>query len=124
MPTPLERIRQARESMHRVRIQLLHPTPEALERGAVDLARAVEVLNGLDSASSEMDQLGVKQAVRAELAGLRKELHTVNELLQAAGHFYAGWAQLISGIDTGTSNYAAAGRARQGEPRRGLVIHG
>lgn len=124
MPTQLERIRQARQSLERVREKLLNPSAEALEAGAAEVALAVSLLQAMDPAASEMNQLGVKQAIRSELAGLRKGLRAVNELLQAAGRFYAGWAQLISGIDAGASNYASDGKARQGELRRGLVIHG
>ena len=123
MPRQLERIRQARESLERVREKLLSPSAEALEAGALEVARAVDLLQGI-AESDEDGKLGVRQALRAELSGLRRELGTVNELLQAAGRFYAGWAQLISGVDSGPSNYTSDGKARQTETRRGLVIHG
>jgi len=123
VPTQLEGIRQARQSVERVREKLLNPSAEALEYGEAEAARAVEFLQGMEQSAREEGKLGVRQSIRAELAGLRRELAAVNELLRAAGRFYQGWAQLISGVDSG-SNYAQDGKTRQGEGRGVLVIHG
>ena len=124
MPTQLERIRQARQSVERVREQLLNPSAEALESGAAEAARAVELLQGMDRSAREEGKLGIRQAMRSELAGLRRELGAVNELLRSAGRFYQGWAQLISSVDAAPTNYTPDGKARPGEPSRVVVIHG
>ena len=125
MPLELEKIRQARGSLEKVRQKLLQPTPQALESGAADVARAVECLRRVEtSLHSGGRRRAGGRAILAEIEGLRSDLRRVNELLEGAGKFYQGWARLMSSAAEDTANYTADGMA--GRPAAGsrLVLHG
>jgi hypothetical protein len=65
----LEKIKQARSSLERVRQKLLQPTVQALESGAGDVARAVECLQRVESSLATGGRHGpsAERAVRAEI---------------------------------------------------------
>ena len=127
MQEQLERVRQARRSLAKVRAKLLRPSVEAVESSAADVAKAVEHLQCVELAlkSSSRRPLMAERGVRTEIEGLRAELKQVNELLSGAGKFYQGWARLMSGgADDAPANYTAAGKARLAVCGSKVVLHG
>ena len=127
MQRQLEKLKQARSSLEKVRQKLLQPTLQSLESGAADVARAVECLQRVESGlkSGGRNRVGAERAMRAEIEGLHRDLRRVNALLEGAGKFYQGWARLMSGGAEDTAmNYTAEGKA--GRPASGcrLVLHG
>ena len=126
MQLELERIRQARGSVERVRQKLLQPTVQALESSAADVTRVVECLQQVETRlKSGGCRRGAERAIRAEIERLRGDVRRVNALLEGAGKFYRGWASLVSNGAEETANYTADGVA--GRPAAGrckLVVHG
>jgi len=123
----LERVRQARRSLAKVRTRLLRPSIEAVERSAAEVARAVEHLQTVESGlkSRSHQPLSEGRAVRTELERLRAELKQVNELFAGAGKFYQGWARLISGgADDAPANYTSAGKSGLVACSSKVVVHG
>jgi hypothetical protein len=122
----LEKIRQARGSLEKVRQKLLQPTVPSMESGAADVARAVECLQRVEACL----KLGGPQrgsagrAIRTEIEGLRSDLRLVNALLEGAGKFYQGWARLMSSGAEDTANYTAEGKTGHRAAGSRLVLHG
>src|ERR1700686_5206148 len=93
----LGQIRAARASLQKFRLKLLRPSIAALESGSADLMNAVECLERLEPIlrSRGPRPVGVEQALRLEVGGLRRDLQQVNALLAGAGRFYQGWSRLL-----------------------------
>jgi hypothetical protein len=123
----LEQARQARRILEKVRIRLLRPTVEALDRGAEDLSAAVRCLQRLETSLTQGGQrVAAPRALELEMANLRRELHCVKELVAGAGKFHVAWGRLMAATDEGTGNYTAAGDSaalKQVESGR-VVLHG
>jgi hypothetical protein len=122
----IERVRQARCLLERMRARLLRPTLGALDASAADLDLAVQCLRELDiSASSPIWNGLTRRRVEPEVLGLRRALRSVEELLKNAGKFYAGLARLLA-PDEAPANYTPAGA--QGPPPHAvegsIVLHG
>jgi hypothetical protein len=108
----LDKARQARRSLEKVRLKLLSPTIRALDSSASDLGVAIDCLEHLetDIASGQRRAPGWRRGLELEIGGLRRELREVNALMAGAGKFYEGWARLVSsGADDGPANYTARG---------------
>lgn len=124
----LGQIKAARASLQKFRLKLLRPSTTALESGSADLLFAVEALERLEPVLSRGPRpVALEQALRLELAGLRRELQQVNALLQGAGRFYEGWSRLLGcAADDGAANYTANGQPGVLFPNdtRNAVIHG
>jgi hypothetical protein len=122
-------IKAARASLQKFRLKLLRPSTTALESGSADLLFAVEALERLEPVlrSRGPRPVALEQALRLELAGLRRELQQVNALLQGAGRFYEGWSRLLGcAADDGAANYTANGQPGvlfQNDTKN-AVIHG
>jgi hypothetical protein len=123
----VERVRQARITMERIRGRMLHPDFEAIESSARDLAAASECLRRIDTGFGSPIWHGpVRQRMETEVIALRAAIRSVEELLKNAGKFYAGLARLLS-PDKGPLNYTAAGRSEAPRPEpqeANLVLHG
>jgi hypothetical protein len=122
----IERVRQARCLLERMRARLLRPTLEALDASATDLDLAVECLRQLDISLSSPIWTGlVRRRIEAEVVGLRRALRSVEELLKNAGKFYAGLARLLA-PDEAPANYTSAGaQAPPPQAEEGsIVLHG
>src|SRR5580698_8544809 len=122
----VERVRQARCILERMRGRLLRPTFDALDSSARDLNLAVECLKQLDvSLKSPIWQGLARRKIEAEVVTLRRAVRSVEELLQNAGKFYAGLARLMA-PDDAPANYTAAGTtgARSLGSTGSVVIHG
>jgi hypothetical protein len=105
----VERVRQARCILERMRGRLLRPTIDALDSSARDLNLAVECLKQLDvSLKSPIWQGLARRKIEAEVVALRRAVRSVEELLKNAGKFYAGLARLMA-PDDAPANYTAAG---------------
>ena len=112
----VERVRQARCILERMRGRLLRPTLDALDSSARDLNLAVECLKQLDvSLKSPIWQGLARRKIEAEVVTLRRAVRTVEELLQNAGKFYAGLARLMA-PDDAPANYTAAGTSAGSMP--------
>jgi len=125
----LGQIKAARASLQKFRLKLLRPSIAALENGSADLLFAVESLERLEPVlrSQGPRSVALEQALRLELAGLRRELQQVNALLQGAGRFYQGWSRLLGcAADDGAANYMANGQPGALFPNntKNAVIHG
>jgi hypothetical protein len=125
----LDRVKQARHSVERVRLGLLRPSVEAFDSAAADLTAAVECLGWLGSNPPLRARRGdgSERTLQAEISGLRGDLQKVNALVESAGKFFEGWGRLVSGdAEDGPSNYTAAGTTRPPAARPGarLVLHG
>lgn len=108
----LDKARQARRSLEKVRVKLLSPTIQAMDSSASDLGVAVACLKTLEVSFTSGQRLTPewRRLLELEMAGLRRELQAVNVLLENAGKFYQGWARLISsGVDDAPANYSVQG---------------
>ncbi|HUA19559.1 MAG TPA: hypothetical protein VMB25_12500 [Bryobacteraceae bacterium] len=119
-------VKAARRLVEKVRGRLMHPTIEALDHGGAELTAAVNCLAGLERAFAGSPGSGQHwPGLAAEVACLRLEVRRVQDLLQGAAKFYAGWARLIA-PDLAPANYTPEGKA---EPRATgelgeVVLHG
>jgi hypothetical protein len=122
----LERVRQARCILERMRGRLMRPTFDSLEASAKDLNLAVECLRQLDVSSKSPIWHGLtRRKIEAEVVALRRALRGVEELLKNAGRFYAGLARLLA-PDEAPANYTQAGAmgAAPGAEDRSVLLHG
>jgi hypothetical protein len=122
----VERVRQARCILERMRGRLLRPSLQALDSSAADLKLAVECLQRLDvSLKSSIWQGLVRRKLEREVVALRSAIRSVEELLKNAGKFYAGLARLMA-PDEAPANYTAGGNsAPKAQASTGsMVIHG
>jgi hypothetical protein len=124
----LAKVRTARRGLEKVRGRLLRPSIESLDACAADLNTAVESLRELerDLPPPDVRPLGYG-ALAVEIRSMRNEAQQAEALLQAAGQFYAGWAQLlVSGADSGPANYSARGKSESpvSIDRGRVVVHG
>jgi hypothetical protein len=122
----VERVRQARRILERMRRRLLQPTFEAMDSSAADLNAAVDCLQQLDvSLKSAIWHGPERQRIETEVVALRRVVRSVEELLKNAGKFYAGLARLMA-PDEAPANYTAAGAS--GPPVQAaagsVVVHG
>ena len=105
----VERVRQARCILERMRGRLLRPTLARLGFQRRDLNLAVECLKQLDvSLKSPIWQGPARRKIETEVVALRRAVRSVEELLKNAGKFYAGLARLLA-PDDAPANYTAAG---------------
>jgi hypothetical protein len=105
----IDRVRQARTILERMRTRLADPSLEAIDACAADLNVAVECLRQLDVSLESPIWYGLtRQVIEAEVVALRRNLRLVEELLRNAGKFYAGLARLLA-PDDAPGNYTAAG---------------
>jgi hypothetical protein len=105
----IERVRQARRALERMRSRLLRPTFDSLEASAADLNLAVECLRQLDTSFQSPIWHGpTRRKIEMEVVALRHVFRSVEELLKNAGRFYAGLACLLA-PDDAPANYTAAG---------------
>ena len=121
----LDQARQSRRSLERVRSRLLSPSVDALENCVSDLQIAVANLQMLESqvTSSQPRAPDWRRPLEFEMAGLRRELREVNELLAGAARFYQGWARLLStASDQAPANYTAQGMAGSPIPIRSSKV--
>ncbi len=122
----IERVRQARCILERMRGRLLRPTFQALDASAADLNVAMECLRHLDvSLQSPIWQGLARRKLEREVLALRQAIRSVEELLKNAGKFYAGLARLMT-PDEAPANYTAAGTcgARSAAGTGSVVLHG
>ena len=122
----VERVRQARCLLERMRGRLMRPTLEALEACAGDLNLAVECLRQLDlSLKSPLWQGMVRRKLEREVVALRSAIRSVEALLRSAARFYAGLARLMS-PDEAPANYTSAGTssAPSKAAAGGVLLHG
>lgn len=122
----IDRVRQARGLLERMRSRLAHPNWEAINACAADLNIAVEALRQLDTSVESPIWHGLtRQVMEAEVVALRRSFRTVEELLRSAGKFYGGLARLLA-PDEAPANYTAAGaQLPPPRPSRGnIALHG
>jgi hypothetical protein len=108
----LDKVKQARRSLDKVRMKLLSPTIQAMDSSTSDLGVAVECLKTLEVgfASGQPVALEWRRLLEQEMGGLRRELREVNALLEGAGKFYQGWARLVAtGVDDEPAHYSVQG---------------
>lgn len=122
----VERVRQARCILERMRGRLLRPSLQALDASSADLNLAVECLRRLDvSLKSPIWQGLTRRKLEREVVALRCAIGSVEALLKNAGKFYSGLARLMA-PDEAPANYTAAGVA-DAPPQaamEGVVMHG
>lgn len=122
----VERVRQARCILERMRGRLLRPSFQALELSAADLKLAVECLQQLDvSLKSPIWQGLARRKLEGEIVALRQAVRSVEELLRNAGKFYAGLARLLA-PDQAPPNYTAEGTSGPAAQANtgSVVVHG
>jgi hypothetical protein len=122
----VERVRQARCILERMRGRLLQPTFQALDSSAADLNLAVECLRQLDvSLKSPIWQGLARRKLEREVVALRQAVRSVEVLLKNAGKFYAGLARLLA-PDQAPANYTSAGTSGAPSPAgtASVVVHG
>ena len=126
MTGDLDKARQARRCLEKVRRRLVAPSVRALVASARDLADAANLLTELEQTiRSGARRMGVRRALELEMDGLRRDLKQVTELAEGAGRFLEGWARLIS-ADSGPANYTMRGEPCEVIPiqSKRLVVHG
>lgn len=121
----IDRVRQARRILERMRSRLMRPTFDSLELSATDLNLAVDCLRQIDiSLKSPIWEGLTRRKIEAEVIALRQAVRGVEELLKNAGKFYAGLARLMAPDES--AGYSAAGTnqlslcARKGN----ILVHG
>ena len=121
---PLETIEVARLALARARERLLEPTPSGLGECRDSLAEAADSLRRLRT--ERLGQLPANgqteagEAIRAVAVELDRELAEVRGLLEQAGAFYLGWAQILL-LASGT--YGAGGELRA-PPHSAITLEG
>src|SRR5271170_5417373 len=91
----VERVRQARCILERMRGRLLRPSLQALDSSAADLNLAMECLRQLDvSLQSPIWQGLARRKLEREVVALRQAVRSVDQMLKNAGKFYAHLARL------------------------------
>lgn len=108
----MDKVRQARRSLDKVRLKLVAPTIQAMDSSTSDLGVAVECLKTLEVgfASGQLVATQWRRILEQEMGGLRRELGEVNTLLEGAGKFYRGWARLVTtGIEDAPAHYSVQG---------------
>jgi hypothetical protein len=122
----LDKVKQARRSVKKVRLKLLSPTVQAMDSSAEDLGAAVESLKTLEAAFTSGRRLTTewRRLLELEMGGLRRELREISALLEGAGKFYEGWARLASNdIDDAPAHYSGQGMPLPPVPlRSGKVV--
>jgi hypothetical protein len=122
----LDKARQARRSLEKVRLKLLSPTIQAMDSGTKDLGVAVDCLRTLEAAFTSGQRLTPewRRLLEVEMRGLRLELREVNALLEGAVKFYEGWARLVAtGVDDAPAHYSVQGMPIPPAPlRSGKVV--
>jgi hypothetical protein len=109
----LDKAKQARRSLEKVRLKLLSPTLQAMDSSASELGLAVDCLKTLEVGFISGRRLTPewRRLLELEMMGLRRELREVNALLQGAGKFYQGWARLVAtGVEDAPVHYGVAGK--------------
>lgn len=122
----IDRIRQARSQLERMRARLAQPNFEAIDACAAELNVAVECLRQLDTSAESPIWHGLtRQVIETEVVALRRSLRSVEELLRNAGKFYGGLARLLA-PDEAPANYTAAGTQLPPPQVRGgsIALHG
>lgn len=120
----LDKAKQARRSLEKVRLKLLSPTIQAMDSSTSDLGVAVECLKTLEVGFASGRRLTPewRRLLEQEMMGLRRELIEVNALLQGAGKFYQGWARLVATGDDAPANYGTAGQPIPPMPDRSSKV--
>lgn len=121
----LDKAKQARRSLEKVRLKLLSPTIQAMDSSASDLGMAVDCLKTLEVGFASGQRLAPewRRLLELEMTGLRRELREVNALLEGAGKFYQGWARLVAtGVDDAPAHYGVAGRPIPTAPPRSSKV--
>lgn len=108
----LDKAKEARRSLEKVRLKLLSPSLQAMDSSASELGVAVDCLKTLEVGFISGRRLTPewRRLLEQEMMGLRCELREVNALLQGAGKFYQGWARLVATGDDAQANYGVAGK--------------
>jgi hypothetical protein len=122
----VERVRQARAILEKMRSRLLRPSFDSLELSAADLNLAVDCLKQLDiSPKSPIWQGLSRRKIEIEVVALRRAVQSVEELLRNAGKFYGGLARLLA-PDEAPANYTAAGAhgPRPQASEGSIALHG
>jgi len=121
----VNQVKAARRMVEKVRGRLMHPTIDAMDRGAAELSAAVQCLALLEAGL----QSGVPESrwpgLGVELARLHLEVRNVQDLLEGAGKFYASWARLIA-PDRAPANYTPEGKPDEWASNGAgeVVLHG
>lgn len=123
----LRAARQARQGVERVRKRLLAPTPEILNQCSGPLSDAIQCMSliqeslGLETASDPASC----QALRFELASLRRELKIVGALMQNAAVFYQGYGRLLGHEpEAAEASYGGNRRASTAPSGPRFTLHG
>ncbi|HTR36366.1 MAG TPA: hypothetical protein VMH80_10715 [Bryobacteraceae bacterium] len=121
----MNQVKAARRIVEKVRGRLMHPTIDAMDRGAAELSAAVQCLALLEAVLQSEVPESRWPGLGGELARLRLEVRNVQDLLEGAGKFYAGWARLIA-PDRAPANYTPEGKAdeRASNAAGEVVLHG
>ena len=120
----LDKAKQARRSLEKVRLKLLTPSIQALDGSTSELGLAVECLKTLEVGFAAGRRLTPewRRLLEVEMMGLRRELTEVNALLQGAGKFFQGWARLVATADDAPANYGIAGKPVPPLPDRSAKV--
>jgi hypothetical protein len=84
---------QARAKLAAARSRLLKPDLAAIGACAADLEEVAATLRTLECPIP----LGTRPAVHEQMHELKRELSQLRMLLEGAGRFYAGWAEMVLG---------------------------
>ncbi len=110
----LDKARQARRSLAKVRLKLLSPTIQTMDSSARELGVAVECLSRLEAGLRSGRRLtpGGRRLLALEMGTLRGELREVSALFESVGKFYEGWARLVgTSGDDAPAHYSMQGVA-------------
>lgn len=107
----IERVRQARSILERMRERLSRPVRDTIDLSASDLDLVAELLRKIDvSVKSPIWHPAARQRIEPEVIALRATIRSVEPLLRGAARFYGGLASLMA-PDEAPANYNAAGMA-------------
>jgi len=121
----LDKVKQARRSLDKVRLKLLSPTIQAMDSSTSDPGVAVECLKTLEArlASGQPLTPQVRRLLEFEMGRLRQELREVSALLDGVGKFYQGWARLVAaGTDDAPAHYSVQGMPIPPPPLRSSKV--
>ncbi len=92
---PVEWVRQARAGLGEVRGLLLRPTAASLTSCQAPIQQSIECLRSLAESLQTDGARSSPKLLQGALADFRRELQTVQSLMESVGRFHAGWGQLL-----------------------------
>lgn len=113
MRQEIETAKEVRRSVGIVCSRLERPTPESLDKAAVELNVAILSLRGMEGRLKSASPEFPVPAIANEISAIKRELSRARALLDGAGKFLGAWTRLLnaetSPAEEAVGNYTPRG---------------